>query len=566
MKKMFLMLMLIASCAINAYTQTAEEWIEQAEIAEQEGRWTEAGAARSSAGRVQRENSDYAAAAENFERAAENFKKDGRVGQADIEHGNAAVNHEQAAEKAANKGRNKEAAKHYEEAAEQYEKTGRSGSAEAARIKAKSLQVSHQPGFHIALIGSLPLGNVAPQNVPLESLQSAIFAPSTMELLFERLQGKFFIGDISGQTAQNFEMSGTTQAMPGLRLGHRLGNRFELRAGGHYFQSKWSGNFPVVVFPFEQDPSMPPQTLQGKISASSSAILAETDLSYFFATGTIGPFVHAGIRGQFPTRNEAGATLAGVTIPLETAPLGNSYSAVGGAGIRVGFLKNGFLEANVSYGKVPSGDYAPSVGLSLGWQFGTPQKPGGRPELIDVDNDTCNCGWVSIYDAKFFRKGRVDTAPIEDQVTFSSHTDWGKNKKFQTKDEKGARVGTPATTKENDVIGGSFNNNLISINCTGCSNDRLCEEKNRKVWFKTEGMDNSQADYKEIKLENGAYTIPEGKVQKPADEKNPLPVVIYIMVTYHCHGNGAAINCLQKTDCFEKFRFKIEREKAPEKK
>ncbi|MFN0177053.1 MAG: hypothetical protein ACKVU0_20595, partial [Saprospiraceae bacterium] len=298
MKKMFLMLMLIVSCAINAYTQTAEGWIKQAEIAEKEGRLTEAGAARSSAGHVQRENGDYAAAAENFKRAAEHFKADGRDAQADSEHSFAAVSHEQAAEKAAKEGRKEEAARHYEEAAKQWEKMGHNIMAESARDKAKWLFVSHQPRFHIGLISSLPLGNVTPQNVRVESLQSAMFSPGTLEQLFERLQGEFFIGDISGQHAQNFEMSGTTQAMPGLRLGHRLGNRFELRAGGHYFQTKWSGNFPVVVFPFEQDPSQPPQTLQGNLSASSSGILAEADLAYFFTSGTIRPFVHAGVRGQ----------------------------------------------------------------------------------------------------------------------------------------------------------------------------------------------------------------------------------------------------------------------------
>ena len=348
MKKMFLMLILIALCAINASTQTAEEWIKQAEIAEQEGRLTDAGAARSNAGHVQKENGDFDAAAENFERAAEHFESEKRDAQAYAERIYAADAHEQAAKKAANKDRNKEAVSQYEEAAKQWEKADHSGNAENARARAQyydeqvSAAMPGLPGFSVSLFGGLPLGNIAPQNIQLANLQSTVFAPGTMEQLFEQLQGEFFIGSLSGQSAENFEMHGTAQAMPGLRLGHRLGNRLELRAGGHYFQTKWSGNFPVVVFPFEQHPSQPPKTLQGSLSASSSGILAEADLAYFFTSGTIRPFVHAGVRGQFPTQNESGATLAGVPIPLKTAPLGNSYSAVGGVGRRVGFLKNGF--------------------------------------------------------------------------------------------------------------------------------------------------------------------------------------------------------------------------------
>ncbi|MDO8365146.1 MAG: hypothetical protein Q7T20_00010 [Saprospiraceae bacterium] len=226
------------------------------------------------------------------------------------------------------------------------------------------------PRFHIGLIGSLPLGDINTQSVPMTGLQSAAYAPGTIEQLFEQMQGEFYIGSLSGQSAQNFEMHGTTQAMPGLRLGHRLGNRLELRAGGHYFQSKWSGTFPVVVFSKQQDPPIPPQTLQGSLSASSSGILAEADLAYFFTSGTIRPFVHAGTRGQFPTQNESGATLAGVDLPLETTPLGTAFSPFGGAGMRVSFWENGFIEANTTFGKAPGGDFVPSVGLSVGWRFG----------------------------------------------------------------------------------------------------------------------------------------------------------------------------------------------------
>ncbi len=229
------------------------------------------------------------------------------------------------------------------------------------------------PRFRISLSGSLPFGDINTQSVPLTSLQAVVYAPGIIETLFEQMHGEFFIGDLTGPKAQAFEMSGTTQAMPGLRLGLRLGNRLELRAGGHYFQSKWSGNFPVVVLSEQQHPSQPPKTLQGNLSASSSGILADADLAYFFTNRTVRPFVQGGIRGQFPTQNNSGATLAGMALPLETTPVGTAFSPFGGAGIRVSILKNGFVEGRAIYAKVPGGDFVPSIALGLGWQFGAPQ-------------------------------------------------------------------------------------------------------------------------------------------------------------------------------------------------
>lgn len=226
------------------------------------------------------------------------------------------------------------------------------------------------PGFSVSLGGSLPLGGSPPQSVSLTSLQAAAFTPGTMEQLFERFQEEFFIGDPSSQSAQNFEMQGTTNVMPGFGLGLRFGNRFEIRANGHYFHSKWSGTFPVTVFPNQQEPSHLPQTVQGNLSASSAGVLADAGLACFLTNGTVRPFVHAGIRGQIPTRNESGATLAGVVLPLETIPTRSSYSPFGGAGVQAGFMKNGFVEGNVTYANAPGGGFAPVAMLSIGWTFG----------------------------------------------------------------------------------------------------------------------------------------------------------------------------------------------------
>lgn len=234
---------------------------------------------------------------------------------------------------------------------------------------AKVLPSASRPRFHVAVIGNLPFGRNAPQRVGLLDVQAAAHAPGTAEQVLQKLGGEFFIGDISGQTAQFFEMSSKTQAMPGLRLALRLGRRFEVHAAGQYFRTEWSGKFPVVVFPHQQDPPQPPQTLQGTLQSSASGILAEADLAFFLTNGRVRPYLKTGAQGIFPTRNKRAADIVGVALPVEIKPVDTEFSPFGGAGLRVSFLKNGFVEAGASYGKVPGGDYAASVEVGLGWQF-----------------------------------------------------------------------------------------------------------------------------------------------------------------------------------------------------
>ncbi|MFN0036861.1 MAG: cell envelope integrity protein TolA [Saprospiraceae bacterium] len=239
-----------------------------------------------------------------------------------------------------------------------------------ANVKIDPTTAAPQPRFHIGFIGRFPLGGIAPQNVQLTSLQEAVFAPGTMEQITNQLRGEWFIGELSGQTAQAFEMSGRTQAMLGLGFGLRLGKKFELRVSGQHFKSEWSGDFPVVVFPQPQHLPQPPQILQGTLTASSEGFLADADLAYFIASGRIRPYLEAGVQGQFPTQNESGAELAGVALPLKIEPLGAKFSPFCGAGLQVGFLENGFVKAGVSYGELPGGVYSPSVEVGVGWSFG----------------------------------------------------------------------------------------------------------------------------------------------------------------------------------------------------
>ncbi len=234
---------------------------------------------------------------------------------------------------------------------------------------AKIIQAVHQPRINIGGAYTFPLGGVADQNIEFAALQHAAFAPGTFEQLFEKLGGEFFIGNPSGQPTQTAGLSGRAEAMPGLRLGVRLGTRFELRATAQHFRAEWSGEFPVLVLPqFSQDYQQP-KTLLGNVNTSLSAVLVDIGSAFFIGNGVINPYLEGGVRGQFPMQMESGAEIAGVSLPLETEPVGASFSPFGGAGVRCVFLKNGFVEADCSFGKLASGDYQPAIGIGVGWGF-----------------------------------------------------------------------------------------------------------------------------------------------------------------------------------------------------
>ena len=234
---------------------------------------------------------------------------------------------------------------------------------------AKIIPAVHQPRINIGLTGGFSPGGVADQNIEFVALQNAAFAPGTFEQLFEKLGGEFFIGNPPSQPAQTVGLTGRAQAMPGLRLGVRLGSRFELRAAAQHFRAEWSGEFPVLVLPqFSQDYQQP-KTLMGNVSTSLSAVLVDIGGAFYIGNGVIKPFLEGGARGQFPMQTESSAEIAGVSLPLETEQAGTSFSPFGGAGLQCVFLKNGFVEAGCSFGKLSGGDYQPVVGIGVGWGF-----------------------------------------------------------------------------------------------------------------------------------------------------------------------------------------------------
>ncbi|MBK9337743.1 MAG: hypothetical protein IPM98_14735 [Lewinellaceae bacterium] len=81
------------------------------------------------------------------------------------------------------------------------------------------------------------------------------------------------------------------------------------------------------------------------------------------------PYIEGGVRGLFGTDEQAGATLSGVALPLSAEPVGTTFSAFGGAGVRVVFFKKVFAEAGISYGKLPGSAYGPAAEVGLGWVF-----------------------------------------------------------------------------------------------------------------------------------------------------------------------------------------------------
>jgi hypothetical protein len=215
----------------------------------------------------------------------------------------------------------------------------------------------------------LPFGKMA-QTVEYQDIQAATQEPAQSAELMEQLNGAFFIGGPSTQGEQDFEISGVIRTMTSIRLGWRFGRQFELQAGVQHFKTNWSGHFPVTVLPQQlEGPPMAPHTLQGAFSATTSGILTETDLAYFFACERVRPFVKVGLRGQFNASAERKAEVAGVVLPMKSNLGSRGFSPFGGAGVRVGFLKNGFVEAGVSYGKAGSKEYAGAVDLGVGGRF-----------------------------------------------------------------------------------------------------------------------------------------------------------------------------------------------------
>jgi len=253
-------------------------------------------------------------------------------------------------------------------------------------------QSSRSYYFVGSVTGSLPFGDLDPQSLGLPELQAALFSPGTMPELMELLQGEYFPGTLTGETALNYTMAGRASFSPGLRIGMGFGKRLELRAQGQYFQQEWQGSFPLSIFPFE---SSAPYTIQGNLNSSTQGFIAESDLAFFLSTGTVRPYLKAGGRGFFTTENNRWASVGGLDMPLDAPTTSNTYSVFGGGGVRIGVLKNGFVELGATYGKVPGAGYLPAIDCSAGWRFVGNKAPKPRPMNVNANlnppKKQCKC-------------------------------------------------------------------------------------------------------------------------------------------------------------------------------
>ncbi len=237
--------------------------------------------------------------------------------------------------------------------------------------QAKILSTPHIPRISVGLQTRFPLSRPAAQNIDFQSLQSVFQSPEVATPLFEQFGGPFFIGQVSGQPAQSLAvMTGRFQVQPGIFTGLRLSPHFSLRVAAERYRAEWSGGFPVIVLPFSQQHAEPtPQTRQGALSASASGWLGEAAVQFNFPGRVVQPFVEGGLRGVFPGRSEASATLAGVKAPVDYQPFQRSFSAFGGAGMRVFFWKNGYAQTVFSLGKTAGGIFAGEMTGGIGWRF-----------------------------------------------------------------------------------------------------------------------------------------------------------------------------------------------------
>lgn len=235
--------------------------------------------------------------------------------------------------------------------------------------EAKIFPAARQPRFNISLIFSFPTGDIGPQNIAMPALQNAAYAPETAVQLFEKLGGEFMIGNTSGPQKQTVALPGRMQTSPGLQAGARIGSRFEVRVNAQHFRSEWSGVFPVVILPFQEEHPLPPKTTEGSISTSSSGFMVNLETAFFVTRGNVRPYVAGGVSGLFPVQAQSEAEIAGVSLPLNIERAESSFSPLGAVGLRWIFWKNAFLDAGCSYGKLPDGEYHPMARAGAGWAF-----------------------------------------------------------------------------------------------------------------------------------------------------------------------------------------------------
>jgi len=192
--------------------------------------------------------------------------------------------------------------------------------------------------------------------------------PEVFEMLIEQWGGVFVAGeqlDPSQHVFPDATLRAASTTIPGISLGLNLSRNLELKLGAHYFSSRWSGQFPVTVFPFQ---STQPRMEQGFVHASAKGILADVGLRYLLP-GKVRPYLEAGGRGQFVLDAQSGMEIGGIELPFEMPLLKSVFSGYAGAGVRAYIGRNLYAQAGASFTQWPGSEYKIGGNAGIGWTF-----------------------------------------------------------------------------------------------------------------------------------------------------------------------------------------------------
>ncbi|NUO00875.1 MAG: carboxypeptidase regulatory-like domain-containing protein [Saprospiraceae bacterium] len=203
----------------------------------------------------------------------------------------------------------------------------------------------------------------------MNGFNEAVFGtPGVFEDLQAALGGEFVLGNLSGGALDNSQLSGRTDLIPGLAFGRTIFPGLELGFGAHFFQTAWSGTFPLVVFP--EEGTSPPRTMQGHLQAEFSGMLIDFGATYLFMDQTwFCPYIESGIRARWVTDHGSGATIGDVVLPFEVETPSNALNLYGGAGIRINAGKRLFFQAGALFTEWPGSKFGPGGSANIGLKF-----------------------------------------------------------------------------------------------------------------------------------------------------------------------------------------------------
>lgn len=210
--------------------------------------------------------------------------------------------------------------------------------------------------------------------------------PEIFERLVEQLGGIFVAGEQLNPSQHVFpdaNLRASSTTIPGISLGLNLNRNLELSLGAHYFSSRWSGQFPVTVFPFQ---GTQPRIEQGFIHSSAKGILADVGLRYLLP-GKVRPYIEAGGRGQFVLDNQSSMEVGGMDLPFEMPALKSGFSGYAGGGVRAYLGRSLYVQAGATFTRWPGSEYKIGGNVGLGLTIGNAGKGRAQEHLLLNDDD-----------------------------------------------------------------------------------------------------------------------------------------------------------------------------------